>query len=74
MRRYCPAIAELGVTYHWNIDQTEYSTDIIFAHRADLQAIYDRLTRTAIHTWKMSVEKPPSRACGTRRVTGPTRV
>jgi hypothetical protein len=52
VRRYCPAIADLGVTYHWSIDQAEYSTDIIFRHQADLQAIYERLTRTAIHTVK----------------------
>jgi hypothetical protein len=52
VRRYCPAIADLGVTYHWSIDQAEYSTDIIFRRQADLGAIYDRLTRTAIHTVK----------------------
>jgi hypothetical protein len=52
VRRYCPAIADLGVTYHWSIDQAEYSTDIIFRRQADLGAIYERLTRTAIHTVK----------------------
>jgi hypothetical protein len=52
VRRYCSAIADLGVTYHWSVDQAEYSTDIIFRRQADLQAIYDRLTRTAIHTVK----------------------
>jgi hypothetical protein len=52
VRRYCPAIAELGVTYHWSIDQAEYSTDIVFRRQADLRAIYDQLTRTAIHTVK----------------------
>jgi hypothetical protein len=52
VRRYCPAIAELSVTYHWSIDQAEYATDIIFRRQADLQAIYDHLTRTAIHTVK----------------------
>jgi hypothetical protein len=52
VRHYCPAIADLGVTYHWSIDQAEYSSDIIFRRQADLQAIYDRLTRTAIHTVK----------------------
>lgn len=52
VRRYCPAIADLGVTYHWSIDQAEYSTDIIFRRQADLQAIYEPLTRTAIHTVK----------------------
>jgi hypothetical protein len=52
LRRYCPAIADLGVTYHWSIDQAEYATDIIFRHHSDLAAIYDHLTRTAIHTVK----------------------
>ena len=52
VRRFAPAIADLGVTYHWSIDQAEYATDIVFRRREDLQAIYDRLTRTAIHTVK----------------------
>jgi hypothetical protein len=42
----------LGVTYHWSIDQAEYSTDLIFGRQANLEAIYDRLTRTASHTVK----------------------
>jgi hypothetical protein len=33
-------------------DQAEYSTDIIFRRQADLKAIYERLTRTAIHSVK----------------------
>jgi hypothetical protein len=52
VRRYCPAISDLGVTYHWSIDQAEYSTDITFKRQADLRAIYDHLTRTAIHAVK----------------------
>jgi len=52
VRHYCPTIDNLGVTYHWSIDQAEYSTDIIFRRQADLGAIYDRLTRTAIHAVK----------------------
>jgi hypothetical protein len=52
VRRFAPAIADLGVTYHWSIDQAEYATDIVFRRREDLQAIYDRLTRTAIYTVK----------------------
>ena len=35
-----------------SIDQAEYSTDLIFGRQANLGAIYDRLTRTAIHTVK----------------------
>ena len=30
----------------------EYSTDIVFGKQSDLQAIYERLTRAAIHTVK----------------------
>jgi uncharacterized protein YbcV (DUF1398 family) len=52
VRRFAPAVADLGVTYHWSIDQAEYATDIVFRRREDLEAIYDRLTRTAIHTVK----------------------
>jgi len=38
--------------YLWSIMQVEYATDIVFTRQRDLQAIYDRLTRTAIHTVK----------------------
>jgi hypothetical protein len=51
-QRYCPVITRLGVSYHWSLDQTEYATDIVFRRQADLQAIYDPLTRTAIHAVK----------------------
>ncbi len=34
------------------MDQCEYATDIVFRKQADLQAIYENLTRTAIHTVK----------------------
>jgi hypothetical protein len=30
----------------------EFATDIVFRKQSDLQAIYERLTRTAIHTVK----------------------
>jgi len=50
--RYCPVIRQFGLSYHWSLDQVEFATDVIFARQADLQAIYDRLTRTAIHTVK----------------------
>ena len=32
--------------------QAEYATDIIFNRQQDLQAIYEHLSRTAIHTVK----------------------
>ena len=35
------------------MDQCEYATDIIFRKQADLQAIYENLARTAIHTVKL---------------------
>ncbi len=51
-RRYCPVIAGLGVSYHWSLNQTEYATDIVFRRQADLQTLYENLTRTAIHAVK----------------------
>ena len=45
-------IQQFGLGYHWTLDQVEFATDVVFAEQADLQAIYDRLTRTAIHTVK----------------------
>ncbi len=50
--RYCPVIGRLGVTYHWSLMQVEYATDIVFSDRQRLQAIYEHLIRTAIHTVK----------------------
>ena len=50
--RYCPVVQQFGLSYHWSLDQVEFATDVVFAKQADLQAIYDRLTRAAIHTVK----------------------
>ena len=50
--RYCPVVKQFGLSYHWSLDQVEFATDLVFAKQSDLQAIYDRLTRTAIHTVK----------------------
>jgi hypothetical protein len=50
--RYCPVIRPFQVRYHWSLDQVEFSTDLVFRRREDLQAIYGHLTRTAIHTAK----------------------
>lgn len=47
---YCPVIKHLHLTYHWNIWQAEYATDVIFKQRADLQAFYPYLLQTLIHT------------------------
>src|SRR5438270_9758734 len=51
-RRYCPVYRDFATGYHWSADQCEYATDIVFRKQSDLQAIYERLTRTAIHTVK----------------------
>jgi len=51
-QRYCPIFRDLGVHYHWSLDQCEYATDIVFRRQADLGAIYENLTRTAIHSVK----------------------
>ena len=51
-QRFCPIFGQLGVQYHWSIDQCEYATDIVFYRQADLGAIYENLTRTAIHSVK----------------------
>jgi hypothetical protein len=50
--RYCPVVKQFGLDYHWSLDQVEFATDIVFQRQSDLQAIYERLTRTAIHTVK----------------------
>jgi hypothetical protein len=51
-RRCCPIYHDFAVGYHWSVDQCEYATDVVFRKQADLQAIYDNLARTAIHTVK----------------------
>jgi hypothetical protein len=49
---YCPVIHPFEVSYHWSLDQVEFSMALLFRRREDLQAIYGPLTRTAIHTVK----------------------
>jgi len=34
--RYCPAIGQFDVSYHWSLDQVEFSTDLLFRRREDL--------------------------------------
>ena len=51
-RRCCPIYRDFASGYHWSVDQCEYATDIVFRRQADLQAIYENLARTAIHTVK----------------------
>jgi hypothetical protein len=50
--RFCPVHRSLGMSYHWSVDQCEYATDIVFRKQADLQPLYENLSRTAIHTVK----------------------
>jgi hypothetical protein len=51
-RMFCPVHKDFKQVYHWSIMQAEYATDILFKKQSDLQAIYDELIRTAIHTVK----------------------
>jgi hypothetical protein len=50
--RFCPVLKQFDLSYHWSLDQVEFSTDLVFSKQSDLQAIYERLTRAAIHTVK----------------------
>ena len=38
--------------YHWSINQAEYASDIVLRRQAELGAIYENLTRSAIHAVK----------------------
>ncbi len=49
---FCPVYEQFNLSYHWSITQVEYATDIVFKKQTDLEAIYDNLVRTAIHTVK----------------------
>ncbi len=51
-RLCCPIYRDFATGYHWSVDQCEYATDIVFRQQADLQAIYENLARTAVHTVK----------------------
>ena len=51
-RLYCPVHESFEQVYHWSVMQAEYATDIVFKKQADLQAIYEQLISTAIHTVK----------------------
>lgn len=51
-KQFCCVVEKFSLSYHWSITRTEYATDILFKHQHDLQAIYDDLVRTAVHTVK----------------------
>ena len=50
--QYCPVIRKFNLRYHWSIMQAEFATDVVFKRQQDLKAVYDQLTRTAIHVVK----------------------
>jgi hypothetical protein len=52
VRKYCPIIRYFSNGYHWSFMQVEYATDIVFRHQKELQAVYEELIRTAIHSVK----------------------
>jgi len=51
-RLCCPIYKDFATGDHWSVDQCEYATDVVFRKQPDLQAIYQNLARTAIHTVK----------------------
>ena len=52
VREFCPVIRHFRSGYHWSLMQVELSTDVIFKRQADLQPLYETITRTAIHAVK----------------------
>jgi hypothetical protein len=50
--QFCPVNKDFDQRYHWSIMQAEYATDIVFKRMADLQPLYEHITRTAIHAVK----------------------
>ncbi len=51
-KRYCPVTETLGLGYTWTVQQIECATDIMFKQASDLEALYDKIIRTAIFTVK----------------------
>jgi hypothetical protein len=50
-KRYCPVIKHF-TSYYWSLMQVEYATDLVFHKQADLEHLYDEISRTAIHSVK----------------------
>lgn len=50
--RYLGGVLAYFGSYHWSLDQIEYSTDVLFKSRESLAKVYGTLTRTAIHAVK----------------------
>lgn len=51
-RLYLPVLRHFPAGVHWSLMQAEYATDLLFRRRADLEPLYERLVRTAIHAVK----------------------
>jgi hypothetical protein len=65
--RCCPIYKDFATGYHGSVDQCEYATDIVFRQQEFLQAIYENLVRTAIHTVKPdNIATFPGRKLNTR--------
>lgn len=50
--RFCRIHRSFGMNYHWTVDECEYATDVVFRKQADLQPLYENLSRTAVYTVK----------------------
>jgi DNA-binding transcriptional ArsR family regulator len=48
----CPVLDVFKQRYHWSLMQVEYSTDIVFASKATLAALYEQLVRHSVLTVK----------------------
>ena len=51
-RRFGPISGSFQQHYHCSINQAEYASDIVLRRQAELGAIYENLTRSAIHAVK----------------------
>jgi hypothetical protein len=51
-RVYCPVVERFASGYHWSVMQVEYATDLMWRRAADLEPVYEVLSRTAIHAVK----------------------
>ena len=51
-RRFCPIGGFFRQHCHCSINQAEYASDIVFRRQADLGAIHENLTRSAIHAMR----------------------
>ena len=47
-QRCCPVSEVFNQSYHWSLMQTEYSTDLVFRSQAQLQSLYEQLSRQAV--------------------------